>query len=139
MCEAHRSLNITILSFTGLPIPTVVERKFRINLGEVFIYKLPTFSDNIYLDKDSKYAKSRHGTNCILIGGPTGADISSDGILKWKTQHGNNASLSIQKDNSIEFFVVKIVGPCKNEAALIELSVHVVVDSLQGVKNNQRY
>ncbi len=136
----HRSLNITILFFTELPIPTVVERKFRINLGELFTYKLPIFSDDLYLDKRGKNTESRQhydGTNCILIGGPTGADISSDGILKWKAQHNNNSSLTVQKDNNIEFFVVKIMGPCKDETALIELSVHVVYDSLPIAKSNE--
>ena len=92
------------------------------------------------MDKRGEDAASRQnydGTNCILIGGPTGAKISSDGILKWKAKLDNNSSPSVQNDN-IEFFVVKIMGPCKDETALIELSVHVVYDSLPIAKNNER-
>ena len=138
---AHRSLNIPTLLFSELPIPTVVERNFRINLGELFTYKLPIFSDDLYLDKRGEDAASRQnydGTNCILIGGPTGAKIGSEGILKWTAQLDNNSSPSVQKDINIEFFVVKIMGPCKDETALIELSVHVVYDNLPIAKNNER-
>ena len=91
-------------------------------------YRLPKFSDNSNIENNDLVSNAPHkfnGMNYILIGSPIGADISLDGTLKWKAQIDTNVSKNAENENKVEFFAVKVVGPCEQETALIELSVYV--------------
>ena len=55
--------------------------------------------------------ENNKGTSHILLGGPTGANISSDGNLVWTPQlKGSNDHRSIFQGNRWkEIFVIKVV------------------------------
>ena len=120
--------NIILFSDPVSPISTIIERNFRINGGESMNYRLPIFSDGSY-DKryfNSSDAQQQYLRNSyILVGSPIGAYITGEGMLNWKTQLNLNFSQDTENKNNVEYFVVKIVGPCEMEIALIELSVYV--------------
>ena len=111
-----------------MPISTIIERNFRIKRGESLNYRLPIFSDGSY---DKSYFNSSDAqqqyrrTNYILVGGPIGAYVTSEGVLNWKTQLDFHFAQNMENENYVEYFVVKIVGPCETETALIEISVYV--------------
>ena len=110
------------------PISTIIERNFRIKRGDSLNYRLPVFSDGSYdrtyfNSSDAQQQYSR--TSYILVGSPVGAYITREGMLNWKTQLDIHVSQNMENENNVEYFVVKIVGPCKMETALVEISVYV--------------
>ena len=74
--------------------------------GDLFEYKLPK------IDVDSI-------TNFQLLSGPYGAQVFSNGTLKWR------AISNLIADSWSELFIIKAMGPC-GEYTLIEVTVHVV-------------
>ena len=110
------------------PIPTIIERNFRIKKGESLNYRLPIFSDGPYdkrhfniSDVQQQYWRNSY----ILVGSPVGAYITREGTLNWTTPIDFHFSQNKEKQNNVEYFVVKVVGPCEMETALIEISVYV--------------
>ena len=96
----------------------------------MFSYRLPRFSDNLSIESINSDTSNRHaGMNYKLIGNPIGAFISVDGTLEWKTEVDTNETKNSGIENKVEIFVVKVVGPCEHETAVIEISVYVYGDS----------
>ena len=98
-------------------------------MGESLSYKCPIFSDDSnkeHHSNGSDIQQSYKETNYILVGSPIGAGIDDDGILKWKAEFDkHDFQHDVESQDNVEFFVIKMVGPCKQETALIEISVYV--------------
>ena len=114
-----------------LPIPTIIERKFHLTTEESLTYRLPIFSES-NIDNGNQYGqghiRERKQPKYILIGSPIGADITDDGILHWHPSsilNQKKKSEVEEKEDMIEYFIVKVTGNCDDETALIEISVHI--------------
>ena len=115
------------------PIPTIVEKTFHLKEGSALIYKLPVFSDSNNQDMLRNHSDTMSqikSTQYVLIGGPIGAAINGTGYLHWNTQIDGNFYDNSGSQDTVEYLVVKVIGPCKQETALIEISVYVDRDAV---------